>query len=168
MGIIGVLSWIRIDVTTDIVLGVTNFCFAFLSWTELPLQPHGVHGAREKQQLLNIKWVPHWSARKENRIIGSWMEQMRELQSYLSIFTGQLSIRLSINLYGNLLANAYQHTLLSIHPTPAAHTHTLLIHVNVCSDDSSPSALPGRWDGARRNTARCSFVMFPRGWFETP
>lgn len=48
------------------------------------------------------------------------------ITGYLSIFTGQLSIRLSINPYGNLLANAYPP------PTPTAHTHTLLIHVNVC------------------------------------
>lgn len=64
-------------------------------------------------------------------IIGSLTDQMRELwsiTSYLSIFTGQLSIRLSINPYGNLLATAYQHALVFIPtPPPLHHRHTATV-----------------------------------------
>lgn len=58
------------------------------------------------------------------------MRELWSIISYLSIFTGQLSIWLSINPHGNLFGIAYQHGLLFIHPT---HPPTLpLFSVDPC------------------------------------
>lgn len=58
------------------------------------------------------------------------MRELWDIINSLSILTGQLSIRLSINPYGNLFAIAYQHTLLFIHPHH--HRHHAPLSVDPC------------------------------------
>lgn len=89
-----------------------------------------------------LNWI--WLNNEGNMIIESPKVQMRELWaiiSYLSIFTGQLSIRLSINLLGNLFAIAYQHALLFIHPTHPPPTHS----VDPCKCVQRWFQSPGSW-----------------------